>query len=126
MKGSLIIHFMNLNSVRARECTIAAIKRTVAYFFGMTLEELHRKDTTRAATVPRQIAIYLVKQMTDASLSEIGREFGGQHHSTVTRSIRKIEEQRRTKDGLDLTIRVLVESIKDIEDQDISDDRARA
>ena len=55
-----------------------------------------------------------------------GREFGGQHHSTVTRSIRKIEEQRRTKDGLDLTIRVIVESIKDIEDQDISDDRARA
>jgi chromosomal replication initiator protein len=48
--------------------------------------------------MPRQIAMYLCKSLTNASLPEIGRSFGGKHHSTVIHSIRKIEDLRR-KDG---------------------------
>ena len=52
----------------------------MALFFGMPVEGLHQRSTARAVTVPRQIAMYLIKQMTDASLPEIGRHFGGKHH----------------------------------------------
>ena len=52
----------------------------MALFFGMPVEGLHQRSTARAVTVPRQIAMYLVKQMTDASLPEIERHFGGKHH----------------------------------------------
>jgi chromosomal replication initiation ATPase DnaA len=51
---------------------------------------------SRAVVVPRQIAMYLAKNLTEASLPEIGRQFGGKHHTTVMRSIAKIDEQRRT------------------------------
>jgi chromosomal replication initiator protein len=50
--------------------------------------------------------------MTDASLVEIGRQFGGMHHSTVMHAIVRVEEQRRTKDGVELAIRIILESIK--------------
>ena len=50
--------------------------------------------------VPRQIAMYLAKQLTEASLPEIGRQFGGKHHTTVMHSIGKIDEQRRTDKDL--------------------------
>jgi chromosomal replication initiator protein len=103
---------MDANSVKVQDDTIAAIKRAVAYFFGMPVEGLYQKSTTRAVTVPRQIAMYLVRQMTNASLPEIGRHFGGRHHSTVKHSITRVEEQRRTKDGVDLAIRVMLDSIK--------------
>jgi chromosomal replication initiator protein len=95
-----------------RACTVGEIKSTVAYFFGMSVEELHRRSTIRAVTIPRQIAMYLAKQMTDASLVEIGRQFGGMHHSTVMHAIVRVEEQRRTKDGVELAIRIILESIK--------------
>ncbi len=101
-----------MGSALARERTIAAIKHSVAYFFGMAVEELHHSSTTRAVTVPRQIAMYLVKQMTDASLPEIGRRFGGRHRSTVVHSIATIEERRQMDAGLDLAIRKLVISIR--------------
>jgi chromosomal replication initiator protein len=102
----------NPRSARARENTIAAIKYAVACFFGMSVELLHHNNTTRAVTVPRQIAMYLVKQMTDASLPEIGRRFGGKHHSTVMHSIAKIEGRRHIDVGMDLAISTLVEDIK--------------
>jgi chromosomal replication initiator protein len=67
----------------------------VAYLFGLSVEELKQESSRRAVAAPRQIAIYLAKQMTDASLPEIGRQFGGKHHSTVMYSIAKIHERRR-------------------------------
>jgi chromosomal replication initiator protein len=101
----------NTRSALTRESTIASIKYAVAYFFGMPVELLHHHNTTRAVTVPRQIAMYLIKQMTDASLPEIGRQFGGKHHSTVLHSIAKIEGRRDIDVGMDQAISELVESI---------------
>jgi chromosomal replication initiator protein len=100
------------DSVLVRQSTIAAVKSAVAYFFGMPIEELQHNNTTRAVTVPRQIAMYLVKQMTDASLQEIGRRFGGKHHSTVMHAIARIEGRRHMDVGLDFTISKLVTSIR--------------
>jgi chromosomal replication initiator protein len=102
----------NSESALVRENTIATIKSAVAYFFGMPIEALHHDDTTREVTVPRQIAMYLIKQMTDASLPEIGRRFGGKHHSTVMHAIARIEGRRRMDVGLDFTICKLVTSIR--------------
>jgi chromosomal replication initiator protein len=56
--------------------------------------------------------MYLVKQMTDASLSEIGREFGGKHHTTVMHSIAKVHELRRSDAALDRAISKLLTSLK--------------
>src|SRR3984957_15368347 len=95
-----------------RESTIEAIKTAVAYFFGMPVEQLHHNNTTRAVTVPRQIAMYLIKQMTDASLPEIGRWFGGKHHSTVMHAIARIESRRHIDVGLDCTISELIQNIQ--------------
>ena len=115
---------VNGTHVQMRACTVGRytrtgasvyvgeIKSTVAHFFGMPVDELHQRSTIRAVTVPRQIAMYLVKQMTDASLAEIGRQFGGMHHSTVKHSLVRVEAERQTKDGVELAIRIIMESIK--------------
>ena len=103
---------VNGTHVQMRACTVGEIKSTVAHFFGMPVDELHQRSTIRAVTVPRQIAMYLVKQMTDASLAEIGRQFGGMHHSTVKHSLVRVEAERQTKDGVELAIRIIMESIK--------------
>jgi chromosomal replication initiator protein len=99
------------DDVKVRNEKIAAIKCAVAFFFGMPIEGLHQKSTARSVTVPRQIAMYLVKQMTDASLSEIGHHFGDKHHKTVIAAIAKVDRQRRTKGDVDLVVRVLEQSV---------------
>ena len=57
----------------------------------MTVEEIKSKNNSRAVAVPRQIAMYLCKRLTKASFPEIGREFGGKHHTTVMHSVDKID-----------------------------------
>jgi chromosomal replication initiator protein len=57
--------------------------------------------------VPRQIAMFLAKQMTEASLPEIGRQFGNKHHTTVMHSIGKIDDQRRSDKDLQRTLNKL-------------------
>jgi chromosomal replication initiator protein len=103
----------SISHTLVREGKILAITHAVAYFFGMPTDELHQKNTKRAVTVPRQIAMYLIKQMTDASLPEIGRQFGGKHHSTVMHAIARIEERRHIDVGLDFTISELIHNIRD-------------
>jgi chromosomal replication initiator protein len=91
-----------------REDTIKAIQDAVAQMFGLSTEELRTESRSRDVAFPRQIAMYLAKQMTDASLSEIGQEFGGKHHTTVTHSIAKIHQLRATEAGLNRTIETLL------------------
>ena len=96
---------------QVRKITIEAIQRAVAEQFGMRVTELKQKNNSRAVVVPRQIAMYLAKQMTEASLPEIGRQFGGKHHTTVMHSIAKIDEQRRTDKSLNSTVNKLQETL---------------
>jgi chromosomal replication initiator protein len=96
---------------QVRKITIEAIQRATAEQFGMRVSELKQKNNSRSIVVPRQIAMYLAKQMTEASLPEIGRQFGGKHHTTVMHSISKIDEQRRTDKSLNSTINKLMETL---------------
>ncbi len=94
---------------QVRKITIEAIQRAVAEHFGMRVPELKQKNNSRQIVVPRQIAMYLAKQMTEASLPEIGRQFGGKHHTTVMHSIAKVDEQRRQDKDLNRTVSKLME-----------------
>jgi chromosomal replication initiator protein len=75
--------------------TIEALQSAVAERFGMDVATLTQKKHSRAIVAPRQIAMYLARQLTNASLPEIGRRFGGKHHTTVMYSINKVTRQSR-------------------------------
>ena len=96
---------------QVRKITIDAIQKAVAENFAMRVSELKQKNNSRAVVVPRQIAMYLAKNLTEASLPEIGRQFGGKHHTTVMHSIGKIDELRRTDKDLNRTINKLQEML---------------
>jgi chromosomal replication initiator protein len=94
---------------QVRKITIDAIQKAVSENFAMRVSELKQKNNSRAVVVPRQIAMYLAKNLTEASLPEIGRQFGGKHHTTVMHSIAKIDELRRSDKDLNRTINKLQE-----------------
>ena len=79
--------------------TIEIIQKYVADYYNLKLVDLKSRNNSKSIAMPRQIAMYLCKSLTHASLPEIGRSFGGKHHSTVIHSIRKIDDLRK-KDGL--------------------------
>ena len=67
----------------------------MADYYNLKLVELKSRNNSKSVAMPRQIAMYLCKSLTHASLPEIGRSFGGKHHSTVIHSIRKVEDLRK-------------------------------
>lgn len=75
--------------------TIEVIQKFVAEYYNLKLIDLKSRNNSKSVAMPRQIAMYLCKSLTHASLPEIGRSFGGKHHSTVIHSIRKVEELRK-------------------------------
>ncbi|MGB9610963.1 MAG: chromosomal replication initiator protein DnaA, partial [Bryobacteraceae bacterium] len=79
-----------------RRVTIDAVIRAVAERTGLQPAQLRQKTNAHEISRPRQIAMYLCRELTAASLPEIGRHFGGKHHTTVLHAIRKVEELRRT------------------------------
>jgi chromosomal replication initiator protein len=78
--------------------TIEIIQKFVADYYQLKPAELKSRNNSKSVAIPRQVAMYLCKNLTHASLPEIGRCFGGKHHSTVIHSIRKIEDLRQ-RDG---------------------------
>ncbi|HEY6253846.1 MAG TPA: chromosomal replication initiator protein DnaA [Candidatus Angelobacter sp.] len=101
----------NFIDSQARKITIDAIQKAVAEQFGLRVTEIKAKSNSRAIVFPRQIAMFLSKQMTEASLPEIGRQFGGKHHTTVMHSIGKIEEQRQADKDLNRLLNKLTETL---------------
>jgi len=75
--------------------TIEIIQKFVADYYQLKLGDLKSRNNSKSIAMPRQIAMYLCKGLTSASLPEIGRSFGGKHHSTVIHSIRKVEALRQ-------------------------------
>jgi chromosomal replication initiator protein len=82
----------------SKAVTIESIQRFVSDYYQLKMGDLKSRNNSKSVAMPRQIAMYLCKSLTHASLPEIGRSFGGKHHSTVIHSIKKIEELRK-KDG---------------------------
>ncbi len=101
----------NIIDAQVRKITIESIQRAVSEQFGLRLPEIKQKNNSRAIVFPRQIAMYLAKHLTDSSLPEIGRQFGGKHHTTVLHSIEKIEQQRKIDKDLNRMLNKLTETL---------------
>jgi chromosomal replication initiator protein len=101
----------NIIATQEKRITIDLIQKKVGEQFGLREQDLKVKSNTKAIAFPRQVAMYLVKQLTSASLPEIGRQFGGKHHTTVMHSIDKIEEQRQADKDLNRLLNKLTETL---------------
>jgi chromosomal replication initiator protein len=102
----------NIIASQEKRVTIDLIQKRVSEHFNLREQGLKVRSNTRAIAFPRQVAMYIVKQLTTASLPEIGRQFGGKHHTTVLHSINKIEEMRRSDKELNRTITRLMDALQ--------------
>jgi len=80
-----------IDNEQAEGVTLDKISKMVASHYKLTVEELKSKNNARQIAVPRQVAMYLCKRLTKHSFPEIGRDFGGKHHTTVMHSVEKID-----------------------------------
>jgi chromosomal replication initiator protein len=92
--------------------TIEGIMEIVADYYAIKVSELKSKRRTRNITFPRQIAMYLARDLTDSSLPEIGQAFGGRDHSTVIHAVEKIESELKLDPSLHNTITELISLIR--------------
>lgn len=99
-------------SSRPRVITIIDIQRAVGEEFNLKLEDFKAKKRTKSVAFPRQIAMYLSRELTDASLPKIGDEFGGRDHTTVIHAHEKISRALATDPQMQVTIQSLIEKLK--------------
>ncbi len=132
LEGALVrvVAFANLNKVninyqttvealkdfigthKQKEITIEQIQKVVANHYGLKVAEMKAKKRTRAIAFPRQIAMYLSRELTDSSLPNIGDEFGGRDHTTVMHACNKITEDIKQDPSLQLTIKELIDTLR--------------
>lgn len=96
-----------LSGGEAPEITPALIRERVAQVFGVTVESMSSKKRTKEVTMPRQVAMYLIRELLDLPLVEIGKLFGGRDHSTVIHSIQKVEEDLAGDDAFHARVQAL-------------------
>ncbi len=94
----------------SKKVTIPAIQRAVAEELDIQPEQLCARSNAKAVALPRQIAMYLCKSLTRASLPEIGKSFGGKHHTTVLHSVNKIERLRQHDQDLNRIVHKLTDT----------------
>ena len=92
--------------------TIDLIQKFVSDYYQLKMAELKSRNNSKSVAMPRQIAMYLCKALTHSSLPEIGRSFGGKHHSTVIHSIRKIDRLRQKDPDFNVLINSFLESFR--------------
>jgi len=90
--------------------TIEIIQKYVANYYSLRTSDLKARNNANSVALPRQIGMYLSKHLTNASLPQIGKNFGGKHHSTVIYSIRKIETKRKSDTSFNNLISNFLES----------------
>jgi chromosomal replication initiator protein len=100
----------NIIETQDKKVTIEQIQKRVGEHFGLRAQDLKVRSNSKQIAFPRQVAMFLVKQLTSASLPEIGRQFGGKHHTTVLHSINKIETLRHSDKDLNKTINRLLDA----------------
>ncbi|HSR69444.1 MAG TPA: chromosomal replication initiator protein DnaA [Acidobacteriota bacterium] len=93
----------------SRPVTVPLIQKAVADHFSLKVTDLKAKTNARRISYPRQVAMYLCKELTDHSLPQIGRDFGGKHHTTVLHAVRKIKKQRAEDRGVEQTLNRLLD-----------------
>ena len=94
--------------------SIEIIQKAVAEFYSLGINDLKGKKRTQKVVYPRQLSMYICREMTDFSTTEIGEAYGGRDHTTVMHSIKKIEEELLTDPKLDSTIENLKRQIKEL------------
>jgi chromosomal replication initiator protein len=92
--------------------TIDSIQKFVSEYYQLKLADLKSRNNSKSVAMPRQVAMYLCKLLTHASLPEIGRSFGGKHHSTVIHSIKKVEALRKTDLNFNTLLNSFLESFR--------------
>ena len=92
--------------------TIEIIQKFVADYYNLKLADLKSRNNSKSIAMPRQVAMYLCKALTHASLPEIGRSFGGKHHSTVIHSIRKIDILRGKNGDFNTLVNTFLEGFR--------------
>lgn len=92
--------------------TAESIQKLAAKHFGVRLSDLRSKKRTKVLTLPRHVAMYLCRRLTNLSLIDIGRDFGKKDHTTVIHACNKIEESIREDQNFEKTIEQMVEEIK--------------
>lgn len=97
---------------RQRRVTVTMIQRAVAQQYGLDMEDMVAKRRTRAVAFPRQVAMFLVRQLTDLSLPRIGEEFGGRDHTTVLHAVERVQAAISENQDLANTILSLSESVR--------------
>lgn len=97
---------------RPRQITIQLIQEVVADFYSLKVEDFKSKKRNRSISFPRQIAMYLSRELTDASLPQIGNAFGGRDHTTVIHANEKINEELNKNSNLQETVKDLINLIK--------------
>lgn len=96
----------------AEVISISKIQRIVAEWYDLGVKDLKVKNNSRRIAEPRQIAMFLCRELTNSSLPQIGKEFGGKHHTTVLHSVRKIQRLRSEDPRMNRTLEVLIQKIQ--------------
>jgi chromosomal replication initiator protein len=102
----------DLLSIQNRQIGVENIQKTVADFYKIKIADMYSKKRPASIARPRQIAMYLAKEMTQKSLPEIGELFGGRDHTTVLHAVRKISAERQKNPELNQQLHVLEQTLK--------------
>ena len=102
----------DLLSIQNRQIGVENIQKTVADFYKIKVADMYSKKRPASIARPRQIAMYLAKELTKKSLPEIGELFGGRDHTTVLHAVRKIGAERSTNSELNQQLHVLEQTLK--------------
>jgi chromosomal replication initiator protein len=102
----------NIKDHEEKAVTIDHIQKFVSEYYQLRLSDLKARNNSKSIAMPRQVAMYLCKNLTHASLPEIGRSFGNKHHSTVIHSIRKVEALRKMDAQFNTLLNSFLESLR--------------
>ncbi len=97
---------------KTKEITIDMILKEVSNYYSVTIQDIKSEKRIRSIMLPRQIAIYLSRKLTEASLVGIGEKFGGKDHATIIHSVKKIENEMKSKKELKSTVEKIEQRIK--------------
>jgi chromosomal replication initiator protein len=96
-----------------KNITIELIQKIVSDYFGLSYKDLRGKRRTKAVAFPRQVAMYISRELTEYSTTEVGAEFGGRDHTTVMHACQKIEDRMKLDPNLEPTLQALLKRIKE-------------
>ena len=102
----------DLLSIQNRQISVENIQKTVADYYKIKVADMYSKKRPDSIARPRQIAMYLAKELTQKSLPEIGELFGGRDHTTVLHAVRKISAERQQLTELNQQLHVLEQTLK--------------